>query len=161
MRAAILELDGTAAVDVLPMSSALAVAFVPSRVGAFVMGALGLLGALLATVGLYGVVAFNVGRRTGEVAVRMALGASRRAVLRLVLVDTAWLAGFGIVAGLVLALVATPLLSSFLVAELSANDPVSFAATAVARDPHQPDRRRGGPHAAPRASSRAIALRSE
>jgi ABC-type antimicrobial peptide transport system permease subunit len=63
--------------------------------------------------------------------VRIALGASRSAVLRLVLVDTAWLAGFGIAAGLVLALVATPLLSSFLVAELSANDPISFAATAA------------------------------
>jgi predicted permease len=131
LRAAILEVDGTAAVEVLSMSSALAVAFVPSRVGAVVMGALGVLGALLATVGLYGVIAFNVGRRTSEVAVRIALGASRSAVLRLVLVDTAWLAGFGIAAGLVLALVATPLLSSFLVAELSANDPISFAATAA------------------------------
>ena len=131
IRAAALQIDGSAAVVVEPMSSALAVAFVPSRVGATLLGALGVLGALLAAVGLYGVVAFNVGRRTAEVAVRIALGASRSSVIRLVLTDTAWLAGVGIAVGLGLSFVATPLLSSFLVAGLSANDPLSFIGTGV------------------------------
>jgi predicted permease len=131
VRAALLDVDGTAAVEVQPMAAAVAVAFLPSRIGAWVMGALGVLGALLATIGLYGVVAFNVGRRTPEVAVRIALGASRSSVLRLMLADTAFLAGIGIFAGMILALAATPLLSSFLVAELSANDPFSFGVTAL------------------------------
>lgn len=131
IRAAVLQVDGSAAVVVEPMSTALAIAFVPSRVGAALLGALGVLGAVLAAVGLYGVVAFNVGRRTAEVAVRIALGASRRDVLRLVLADTAWLAGVGIVTGLGLSFAATPLLSSFLVADLSSNDPLSFAGTAA------------------------------
>ena len=131
VRSAALQIDGSAAVVVEPMSSALAIAFVPSRVGATLMGALGALGALLAAVGLYGVVAFNVGRRTAEVAVRIALGASRAAVIRLVLVDTAWLAGVGIATGLGLSFIATPLLAAFLVAGLSANDPVSLIGTGV------------------------------
>jgi len=82
-------------------------------------------------VGLYGVVAFSVGRRTGEIGIRMALGASRGAVWRLVLADAAALVGAGMVAGLLVAGLVTRLLAAFLVPDLSAGDPISFLATAA------------------------------
>jgi ABC-type antimicrobial peptide transport system permease subunit len=93
------------------------------------MGALGVLGALLAMVGLYGVVSFAVSRRTSEVGIRIALGASRGSVLRLVLQEGALLVGAGVVAGLLIAIVAAGPLRAFLVAGLPARDPISMAAT--------------------------------
>jgi macrolide transport system ATP-binding/permease protein len=55
---------------------------------------------LLGVVGLYGVIAYSVGRRTREIGVRMALGAQRKSVYQLILLEAAWLIGIGIVAGL-------------------------------------------------------------
>jgi predicted permease len=72
------------------------------------------LAALLATIGLYGVIAYSVGRRAQEIGVRMALGARPRRVLGLVLGETLALAGLGIAFGLPAALAATRLLAGFL-----------------------------------------------
>jgi predicted permease len=127
VRAMMLQMDPSAAVHVQPMTAALSFAFLPSQIGAALMGSLGVLGVVLAMVGLYGVIAFNAGRRAPEIAVRMALGATRGSVLRLVLADTGWLAGVGMAVGVALAMAATPLLTAFLVADLSASDPLSFA----------------------------------
>ena len=76
----------------------------PERLVASVSLAFGLLATGLGAMGLYGVVAFTVARRTREIGVRMALGAARGAVLRMVLRGVAGMAAVGICAGAVLSL---------------------------------------------------------
>ena len=131
VRDTILQMDSSAAVAVEPMTSAVAFAFLPSRIGAALVGVLGLLGAALAMVGLYGVVSYAVTRRTPEIGIRLALGAPRAAVVQLILYDGIVLVGLGLLAGLGLALIVTRPLAAFLVAELPSRDPFSFAGSAI------------------------------
>jgi putative ABC transport system permease protein len=85
---------------------------------------------LLAAIGIYGVIAYNVAQRTHEIGVRMALGAKRRDVLRLVLTEGMVLAGLGIVFGIAGALALTRLLEAYLY-RVNPTDPIAFAATAL------------------------------
>jgi len=127
----LLSMDSTAAVDVRTMRSMLAFAFLPSRLGAGLLGTLGVMGLLLAMVGLFAVISYSVSRRTAEIGIRMALGASQRAVLRLLFSDAAMLVGSGVVIGLLVASLITQPLTMFLVEGLSARDPISFVATTL------------------------------
>jgi ABC-type antimicrobial peptide transport system permease subunit len=85
-----------------------------------------LLALLLASIGLYGVMSYDVARRTREVGIRMALGAQRRDVVGLVMRETMLLVVIGVIIGLITALGATRLIESRLYG-LRPNDPLTIA----------------------------------
>jgi predicted permease len=100
------------------------------RMAATLLGGFGVLALLLAALGIYGVLAYSVSRRTREIGVRMALGAQLADVLRLVLRQGLGLAGVGLALGLAGAFGATRLLRGFLY-EVQPLDPLTFAAVVV------------------------------
>src|SRR5581483_4977459 len=99
------------------------------RMIAQLCGFFGILALLLASTGLYGVMAYATSRRTNEIGVRMAMGAERAGIIRMILRETLALVAAGVAIGLPVALLAGRLIAAMLVG-LSATDPV-IAATAV------------------------------
>jgi putative ABC transport system permease protein len=95
------------------------------RMIALLATAFAALALFMAAVGLYGVLAYSTAQRTREIGVRMALGASRGLVLKMVLVEVLWLAGAGIVVFLPLSLLLTRTLSSQLYG-VSSHDPATI-----------------------------------
>jgi putative ABC transport system permease protein len=128
LRSTIAQIDPMLALQqVEPMNEALANIEAPRRfntdlITAFAAGAL-----LLAITGIYALVAFSVSQRTHEIAIRMALGAQRTGIARLVLVAGAKLALLGCVLGVVGSVAVSRLVSSFLF-EVSATDPLIYIA---------------------------------
>lgn len=104
--------------------------FGPQRMFAALSGFFGLLGLLLAAIGLEGTMAYAVARRTGEIGIRMALGARRGQVLAAVLRETLGLTLAGVAAGLLGAWAASRLLAGQLYG-VAPTDPATFAAAAV------------------------------
>ncbi|MEX2154611.1 MAG: FtsX-like permease family protein [Gemmatimonadaceae bacterium] len=109
----------------------LATSLFPQRVALWVAGTLGIVALLLALLGIFGVTAFSVAQRTREIGVRVALGATQRQVLRLVLRQGIVLAGLGIVLGGLAAAAVTRLLSSLLYG-IGSTDAIAFAGAAAA-----------------------------
>jgi predicted permease len=100
------------------------------RSAAWLVGGFAVLALVLGVVGLYGVIAYSVSRRTREIGVRMALGAQRGSVYQLILTEAAWLTGIGIAAGLVCAVGAATLMRGLLFG-VSSWDAATLAAVAV------------------------------
>jgi predicted permease len=112
--------------EAMPLAQITAVSLIPQRVAASVAGSLGLVALLIAAVGVFGVTSYAVSRRTREIGIRMALGASRAAVRRLVLRQAIGLTATGVAVGLAIAAVASRLLESLLFG-VSGLDPLTFA----------------------------------
>ena len=123
------------------------------RTGATLFSVFGGLALALAIVGVYGVKAYSVARRTREIGIRMALGAQRRSVQWMIVREGVVMLAGGVVIGLLLA-AATGRLLSGMFYQVGALDPIAFSERAAAagsrnfdryvaagatRDPHQPD----------------------
>jgi predicted permease len=117
-------------VDVSPMADVLSVAMLPARIGAAVTGAFGILAMLLAALGVYGLVAFNVAQRTAEIGVRKVVGARAIDLVRLIVSENAALAAVGLGVGLGFGTLGATLLRSF-ITDVSPLDPLTLTGTAV------------------------------
>jgi ABC-type antimicrobial peptide transport system permease subunit len=131
LRSAIREVDPDEAVqNVMTQEQRLARNLTPQRFMALLMSSLAALGLVIAAVGIYAVVAYAAGQRTQEIGIRMALGASRADVMRLILGGGVKVAALGIAAGVIAALALTRVLRSVLFGT-SPTDPIVFAAVSA------------------------------
>ena len=133
VRNTIRELDPNIPVaDVQTLNEYFSLGLYPFRILGVVMGACGVMALLLATLGIYGVVAYSVVQRTREVGIRIALGALQKDILKLVIGQVMVLVIAGLAVGLLLSIALTRLLTSSLfelelLFPVSATDPLTFA----------------------------------
>lgn len=128
VRRTILSVDPNLPVDEIdPLPQLMRQSIAEQRLVAQLATAFGVLALALAGIGLYGVMTYAITRRTGEIGLRVALGAQRADVLRMVLFDALRLVGIGLVIGLPVSLMTTRLLRTQLHG-VDAIDPISIAA---------------------------------
>ena len=112
------------------MEAQVAATLLPAKIGAMSVSAVGVVAMLLASIGLYGVIAYSVARRTREIGIRMALGAKPSAVIGLVMRQGLGLAAVGVAAGTLLALGAAKAVAGALYG-VSFVDPLAWSAAVV------------------------------
>jgi predicted permease len=131
-RAAVKSLDhDLPLIDVRTMRGQVASTLTSERTFARLTSGFGLLALLLACIGIYGIMAYTVARRTGEIGIRMALGAPRASVLWMVMRDVAGMLGVGLAAGIALSLVLTRLIAAQLYGVQATDIWTYVAATAL------------------------------
>ena len=111
--------------DVRTMTNTLGISLFPARVGGTALGIFGILGMILAAVGIYSVMAYSVSQRTREIGIRVALGADSGSVVGMVIKKGMTMVGVGVVLGAAIALGASRLMGN-LIYGVSAVDPVTF-----------------------------------
>ena len=112
------------------MESHLGITMLPARLGGIVLGIFGVLGLFLAAIGIYGVMAYSVAQRTREIGIRVALGAARGEVIRMVVRQGMTVVVTGVAVGLAGAVAAAQLIRGLLYTD-DALDPVTFTAVTV------------------------------
>ena len=131
VRAAIREIDRSLAVtDLQPMQALVDRARAPTRFALVLIGIFAAIAVVLAAVGLYGVLSTTVRQRTSEIGVRMAFGADRGAILRLIVGQGLKLSILGVGLGVIAAVGLTRIMGSMLVG-VGATDPLTFGAMSV------------------------------
>jgi putative ABC transport system permease protein len=126
------ELDAELALaNVRTMDGWLSASAAQPRLNTVMLGVFGFVALLIASIGIYGVLAYSVSQRTGEIGVRMALGATPRGVLRLIAAEGMTVALIGIGTGVAAGLALSRTLSS-LVFGIPVRDPLTFACVTVA-----------------------------
>jgi putative ABC transport system permease protein len=131
VRAEVRGLDPTVPIaNVRPMREVVAAALATPRLTGFLMGAFAVIALVLAAVGLYGVLAYLVSRRTHEIGIRMAIGADRSQVLGLILGHGLRLTAVGIVAGLAGSFALARVMQTLLY-DVAPTDPATYAAVTV------------------------------
>ncbi|MGH9718387.1 MAG: ADOP family duplicated permease [Candidatus Acidiferrales bacterium] len=116
--------------DIESLPDALGQSISEERFRTFLLSSFSGIALVLAAVGIFGVISYSVSQRTHEIGIRMALGAQRRDVLRLILGQGAKIALFGLGVGIVAAFLLTRLMTSLLYG-VSATDPLTFGAMAI------------------------------
>jgi len=119
-----------ALLDVRTQDQQIAANLRQERIFASLTSGFGVLALILACIGIYGIMAYSVSQRTNEIGIRMALGAGREAVLRMVLREAAWMVMVGLGMGVVGALVLTRAVASMLYG-LKPWDPVTFVVSSA------------------------------
>jgi predicted permease len=119
-----------AVANIRTMDQEMASSVAAPKFNTFVLGLFAFLALFLAAIGIYGVLAYAVAQQSPEIGIRMALGAQRRDVMRLILIQGARLALAGLAIGTLAALGLTPMMSSLLYS-IRASDPLTFAAVAT------------------------------
>jgi putative ABC transport system permease protein len=130
-KSAIAGIDRGASLEFSPLSATIGDSLSRDRLLATLSGIFGALALVLAMMGLYGVMSYNVTWRRGEIAIRMALGAEQARVVRMVLREVLLMVGTGLVVGLSLAMAMTRFIASFLYG-LTPNDPLTLSLAAAA-----------------------------
>jgi len=115
------------------MSEVIASSLAGAQFSMVLFGIFAALALLLASIGIYGVVSYLAGQRTHEIGVRMAMGARRRDVLRLVLGQGLKMAFLGVAVGIAAALALTRLMANYS-SESGATDPITFAGVGIISD---------------------------
>jgi predicted permease len=111
--------------DVMPLTQAIGGSLLPIKAAVTIAGIFGLVGLLLAAVGIFGLVSFSVAQRTREIGIRMALGAQTRDIFKMVVRQGMTLTLIGVGVGLLGALALTRVMASLLYG-VSATDPTTF-----------------------------------
>jgi putative ABC transport system permease protein len=117
--------------DVESFPDALGQSISRERFRTFLLGSFSAIALMLAAVGIFGVISYSTSQRTHEIGIRMALGAQRRDVLRLILGQGAKLSLLGLGIGAAFALLFTRFIATLLYG-VSATDPLTFGAVAIA-----------------------------
>jgi ABC-type antimicrobial peptide transport system permease subunit len=130
LRAGLAQFDPRADAEFRVLQQGVQNSLVRERMMALLSGSFGALAALLTMVGLYGVISYIIAMRRNEIGIRMALGATRQDIVRIVLRQTLDMLGLGVAAGLLLSLAAARGAGSLLFG-LQPNDPLSLAAATL------------------------------
>jgi hypothetical protein len=124
-------IDSSLPLTIQPWSNALALVLFPARVATAALSVMGLLAAMLAITGIFGMAAYTVSKRLRELGIRVALGARKTQVLRSAMTRPILLLGIGSGGGVLLGVLASRLLAS-IVYEATPRDPLVLAGAAIA-----------------------------